>query len=176
MNPKSIFFTLTLYFICISVLGQKTNRKVDAAVYEKTNYYRGLKISTDSLFYYAREMQTSNDDCLKIRGRFFEANIYYKVGDYKKSEEICLQILNKLKGEISECQTKNKFNVLGRLFWIKKNTNQYKKAFGYLIEKEKIFNLTKEKNNKFYLQKFSVEANKALLKSTLGFYDEAIDI
>lgn len=176
MKIKSLFFLSVFYFISASVFSQKTDKESNAGIYEKINYYRGLKISTDSLFYYAKEMQNSKDACIKIRGKNIEANIYYKVGNYKESEKICLQILSMVKDSTSECQTKNKFNALGRLFWIKKNTSQYKLAFDYLIEKEKIFNQAKLKDNKFYLQKFSVEPNKALIKSTLGFHNEAIEI
>ncbi len=143
--------------------------------YEKKNYSKGIKKNIDSLKYYANKMQESSDPCTKVFGKFIEANNFYKTGNYKKSEEICLHILAELKDVSTTCQDQNKYRVYERLFWINKNTNRYKEAYNYLVLKEEI-SKTFEKNTKFHLKKLANEYSKALIKTALCFYDEAIDI
>lgn len=169
------FFLLLLFSLSISfsLKGQTYADKLTN--YEKKNYSKGIKKNIDSLKYYANKMKQSKDSCTQVFGRFIEANNYYKTGNYKKSEELCLQILSDLKNTTSKCQDKNKYRIYERLFWINKNTNRYKQAFDYLILKENI-SKTFKKDTKFHLKKLANEYSKALIKSSMCFYDEAIII
>jgi AraC-like DNA-binding protein len=143
--------------------------------YEKKNYSNGIKKNIDSLTYYARKMQKSKDPCTAVYGKFIEANNYYKIGNYKKSEQLCLLILHELKNSTNNCQNKNKYRVFERLFWINKNTNRYKEAFDYLVLKESI-SKTFKKDTKYHLKELANQYSKALIKTSLSFHDQAIII
>jgi AraC-like DNA-binding protein len=62
------------------------------------------------------------------------------------------------------------------LFWIYKNTNKYKKAFDYLIQKESTLNSIEMDEVQYSLKNFSIQSNKASIRATLGFYEEAISV
>lgn len=170
---KRIFIIIISIFFTISINSQNLVDKLND--YEKRNYSKGIKYNIDSLKYYAIEMQASKNPCTAVLGKFIEANNYYKTGNYKKSEAICLAILSEIKSINNDCQNKNKYRIYERLFWINKNTNRYKEAFDYLILKESI-SKSFIKDTKFYLKKLANEYSKALIKSELGFYNEAITI
>jgi AraC-like DNA-binding protein len=174
MRIKKIYFFIAFISMSQFTLGQSLIDRLNK--FEKENYSKGIAKNADSLLFYSSEMQKSLDPCIKVFGKFIVANVYYKKGNYKKSESICLTLLESIKDSNSDCQKKNKFNIYERLFWIHKNTNNYTQAFDYLVLKEKISENFKYEGPKFQLKKLSNQYSKAMIKSALGFYDEAISL
>lgn len=170
---KNFCLLISILFFSQILFGQEIVDKLSD--FEKRNYSKGIQKKIDSLTYFANKMQASTDPCTKIYGKFIEANNFYKLGNYNKSEAICLKILKEIKDKKSYCYTQNKYRIYERLFWILKNTNRYKDAFNYLVLKDSISN-TFVKDTRYHLKKLANESSKALIKSTLCFYDEAIDI
>jgi len=174
MRVKKLCFFIVFISMSQFAIGQSIIDRLN--IFEKENYSRGIEKNIDSLLFYSAEMQKSLTPCVKVYGGIVKANIFYKKGEYKKSEAICLSILASIQDSNSDCQQKNKFNIYDRLFWINKNTNNYTQAFDYLVLKEKISRNFKNKGTRFYLKKVSNQFGKGLIKSALGFYDEAISI
>jgi AraC-like DNA-binding protein len=174
MRVKNLCFFIAFVSMAQFTFGQSIIDRLNS--FEKENYSRGIEKNIDTLLFYSTLMQKSLDPCIKVAGKFIKANIFYKKGEYKKSEKICLSILESIKDLNSDCQKKNKFNIYDRLFWINKNTNNYTQAFDYLVLKEKISEKFKNKDPKFQLKRVSNQYSKAMIKSALGFYDEAISL
>jgi AraC-like DNA-binding protein len=174
MFKRISLFLIVLFCNYQFTIGQNIVDKLEN--YEKVKYLNSDSKSIDSLLFFAKELQKSDIICSKTLGEFKEANYYYKVGDYKKSEEICLSILSTINDDKSDCQLKNKYRALERLFWIYKNTNRYKKTFDYLIQKESTLNSIEMDEVQYKLKNFSIQSNKASIRATLGFYEEAISI
>jgi AraC-like DNA-binding protein len=174
MFKRISLFLIILFCNYQFTIGQNIVDKLEN--YEKVKYLNSDSKNIDSLLFFAKELQKSDILCSRTLGRFKEANYYYKIGEYKKSEKLCLSILSSIKGDHSDCQLKNQYRTLERLFWIYKNTNEYKKAFEYLIQKESILNSIEMDELQYRLKNFSIQSNKASIRATLGFYEEAISI
>jgi AraC-like DNA-binding protein len=172
MKIKSYLFFI--FFFSILSVTQSQNKKNKSKTLKDIDYYRSTNLHTDSIIKIAKEMQQSSIICEKVKGRSIEANMYYRKGDYKKSEAISLETLSLIKDPKNDCERNAKFNVLGRLFWIKKNTGKYKEALDYTILKENLSTNIADKNFTYHLQSLSNSSNKALIKRILGFNNEAI--
>lgn len=142
--------------------------------FEKIEFFGN--INNDSLLFYAKKSQQSQDSCIKYYGLISEASAIYKNGNFKKAENICIDVLEKLKDKKDVCNQKNKINALNRLFWINKNQKKFNEAFYYLKEKQKVVETLPQKNMPYYIYKWSVSANMASIKSILGLDREAIEI
>lgn len=130
----------------------------------------------DSLIHYAKLSQKSKDPCVSNLGFINEANAYYKNGDFKKSEEITLNVIKKVKDKSLACNQKVLLNAYNRLFWIKKNQGEYNKAFNYLLEKKKVIEKLSKKDSYYIIHKLSAENNLAGIKAILGLHKETISI
>lgn len=172
MRIKSKLFYI--FFFSILFVAQSQNKKTKSKILKDIDYYRSTNLHIDSIIKIAKEMQQSSIICEKIKGRSIEANMYYRRGDYKKSEAISLETLSLIKNPKNDCERNAKFNVLGRLFWIKKNTGKYKEALDYTILKENLSSKIVDKNFTYHIQSLSNSSNKALIKKILGFNNEAI--
>jgi AraC-like DNA-binding protein len=102
------------------------------------------------------------------------ASAYYKAGNFKKSEEVALEVLTSLKDKNSLCNIDNKLRALTRLFWIKNNQRKFNEAFNYLNQKITLLDNYPQKNEKHYVDKLFTNTSLALLKNNLGFQEEAI--
>jgi len=139
---------------------------------EKMTYYSYLNI--DSLFHYARKLEKSENQCVSNTGKNNIASAYYKAGNFKKSEEVALEVLTSLKDKNSLCNIDNKLRALTRLFWIKNNQRKFNEAFNYLNQKITLLDNYPQKTQKHYVDKLFTNTSLALLKSNLGFQEEAI--
>ena len=169
---KYIFF-LFLYMISFSFLNAQTtisNKKDLLKIEEFAN------TNIDSLFFYAKKSQKSSNLCTKNLGIISEANVFYKRGDFEKSEEICLKVIKHLKEVNTSCNYKILLSAYNRLFWIKKNQAQYNKAFQYILEKKKVIETIPERNMYYYLHKLSANNNIASIKEILGLHNDALNI
>ena len=114
-------------------------------------YYSYLNI--DSLFHYARKLEKSENQCVSNTGKNNIASAYYKAGNFKKSEEVALEVLTSLKDKNSLCNIDNKIRALTRLFWIKNNQRKFNEAFNYLNQKITLLDNYPQKTQKHYVDK-----------------------
>ena len=112
--------------------------------------------------------------CISDSGKNNIASVYYKAGNFKKSEEIALEILTSLKDENSICNINNKLHALARIFWIKNNQRKFDEAFNYLNQKINLLDNYPQKNERYFRSKLFTQISLALLKNNLGFHQEAI--
>ena len=140
----------------------------------KIKYYSYT--NTDSLLYYAEKLEKSSDKCISDSGKNNIASAYYKAGNFKKSEEIALEILTSLKDENSICNINNKLHALTRIFWIKNNQRKFDEAFNYLNQKINLLDNYPQKNESYFRSKLFTQTSLALLKNNLGFHQEAITL
>lgn len=159
-------------FLPFLLVAQKT--ELQETYFEKIEFFSN--INNDSLLFYAKRGQESQNPCIKYHGLISEASAWYKNGDYTKAESICIAVLKILKDKNTLCDQKNKASALNRLFWIKKNQKKFNKAFYYLTEEEKIIKKLQKKDTHYYIWKWGVSANMATIKSILGLDHEAINI
>lgn len=163
------FFLLFLPFLLVP---QKAEPQ--KTYFKKIEFFGNINI--DSLLFYAKRGQESQNPCIKYHGFTSEASAWYKNGDYTKAETICIAVLKKLKDKNSLCDKKNKASALNRLFWIKKNQKKFNEAFYYLKEEQKVIEKFQKKDTQYYIWKWGVNANMASIKSILNLDNEAINI
>ena len=138
----------------------------------KVFYYSYINL--DSVFYYSKKLLNSNDPCIISKAKNNIASAYYKSGNFKKSEEIALTILSDT--TIENCNLNIKFRSLTRLFWIKNNQEKFDEAFNYLKKQTQYLTKYPEKDNDTKWRKIFLKKRLALLKSNLGFHQEAISL
>lgn len=138
---------------------------------KKVTYYSNINI--DSLLYYSKKIEKLNDKCFSNTGKINLASAYYKLGNFKKSEEIAIEVLSSLKDDNTSCNINNKYNALARLFWIKNNQRKFNQAFNYLNQNIQLIN-ENLKIDRGDEKRIFIKTKLALLKSNLGFHEEAI--
>ena len=138
---------------------------------KKVTYYSNINI--DSLLYYSKKIEKLNDKCFSNTGKINLASAYYKLGNFKKSEEIANEVLSSLKDDNTSCNINNKYNALARLFWIKNNQRKFNEAFNYLNQNIQLIN-ENLKIDRGDEKRIFIKTKLALLKSNLGFHEEAI--
>ena len=152
------------------MLGQNSDNNKESL--KKIKYYSYT--NPDSVFHYAKKLEKSSDKCISDIGKNNIASAYYKSGNFKKSEELALEVLTSLKDKNSLCNIDNKLRALTRLFWIKNNQRKFNEAFNYLNQKITLLDNYPQKNEKHYVDKLFTNTSLALLKNNLGFQEEAI--
>jgi AraC-like DNA-binding protein len=156
------------------------NSLTDQAITEKIIQFRNS--NPDSLHYYAKQLLDSEDICHRFMGKYNIATSYYLKGDYKASELYSIKTLREFTPDLLTnypCLVRNRISLMGRLFWISKNQNDFDQAFEYLLMRKEAIELlkTSEPNlGQYYIHKFSLASNLALMKHELGLHEEAIKI
>jgi AraC-like DNA-binding protein/predicted negative regulator of RcsB-dependent stress response len=84
--------------------------------------------------------------------------------------------LSNLKGDNNSCSISNKYNALARLFWIKNNQRKFDEAFNYLNQNIQLINENLKKIDRADERRIFIKTKLALLKSNLGFHEEAITL
>ena len=161
---------LIFLFLSIQLLGQNSDNNKESL--KKIKYYSYT--NPDSVFHYAKKLEKSENQCVSNTGKNNIASAYYKAGNFKKSEEVALEVLTSLKDKNSLCNIDNKIRALTRLFWIKNNQRKFNEAFNYLNQKITLLDNYPQKNEKHYVDKLFTNTSLALLKNNLGFQEEAI--
>lgn len=185
---KKEFSLLLILLLCGSVYGQSYNE--DEIHHEKALFY--LKRNKDSLLFYAKKLQQSNDHCRVLFGMYYESNVLYNQGKYSLCEKKLNEILSltknhkntnnyqysdKLIGKTyNECINIAKLNVYRRFFYIKRNQGDYSKAYEYLTLNKKIVDNLPIKDTYYFRKKISVEKKMAQLKYSIGDYEASLKI
>ena len=138
----------------------------------KVRYY--YNINLERVFSYSKKLLKSNDPCIISKAKNNIASAYYKSGNFKKSEEIALTILSDT--SIENCNLKIKYRSLTRLFWIKNNQRKFDEAFNYLEKQTQFLSKYPDNEDNVRWKKIFIRKKLALLKSNLGFHQEAITL
>lgn len=172
----TIFITL---FFSNKIVSQ--TKYLDSIYRNKVYYFKNL--NNDSLFYYSKKLQQSNNKLSKVIGLSAEAYIYHRQKKYKKAEEAALKLIEKtnyyLNNSTNEKQVflEAKVSGLNRLFWIKKNQEDYTKAYEYLIQMQNSNEKHPNKKHIKYLKyKIIIKTLKAIINQALNMNFEAKQI
>ncbi|WP_425658100.1 helix-turn-helix domain-containing protein [Tenacibaculum ascidiaceicola] len=127
--------------------------------------------NNDSLFYYSKKLNRSNNICKKLEAATGLAYGYYKLGDYEKSEKTAIQVIKKIdsltKEENITCLLEKKIIALNRLFWIRKNQENYDDAYRYLTLMQNTNEKISKKSDKHLRYKLTIKSAKAIVSRAL---------
>ena len=127
--------------------------------------------NNDSLFYYSKKLNRSNNICKKLEAATGLAYGYYKLGDYEKSEKTAIQVIKKIdsltKEENITCLLEKKIVALNRLFWIRKNQENYDDAYRYLTLMQNTNEKISKKSDKHLRYKLTIKSAKAIVSRAL---------
>ncbi|WP_428742498.1 helix-turn-helix domain-containing protein [Tenacibaculum sp.] len=151
---------------------------LDSIHISKIHYFRD--INSDSTIYYCNKLKNSNDICKKLKASTSISYAFYRARKYDKAEEIAIDVINRvtplIEKEKLNCLLDAKISAYNRLFWIKKNQEDYNKAYLYLTLMEKTNEMRVVKDPKFHYNKITVENSKAIIKMSLKMERSAKDI
>lgn len=145
----------------------------DSYLLEKTLEYRN--VNNDSIIVYAKKLQNSTDLCNRIDGLYAESFAYHAKKKYDIAEKLALKGLKEIENtKITKCSQSKKVNLLNRLFWAKKNQEDYNQALSYLVILEKESRHPIIANTKTHLASIiSARMSKAIIKRELKMEEEA---
>ncbi|WP_158091362.1 helix-turn-helix domain-containing protein [Tenacibaculum holothuriorum] len=134
----------------------------------------------DSLTFYAKKLQNSNDVCYQYKGVRALNYIPYSEENYPLSEKRTLSLIKNINNSLKEtpnrqCLLYLKINCYNRLFWIKKNQENYTEAYQYLISMNEVIDRIDSPIKK-HQYSVSNKLNKAQIKRVLNMDREAINI
>lgn len=166
-----IFFTL----IFSNRISSQT-KKIDSSYLEKINYYKN--INNDSTLFYINKIRDSKHLNYTIPALSVEAYVHYRKKDFKKSEEIALKLLHitnesLLKSNHEQFYYDGIISAYNRLFWIKKNEENYSAAYSYLDKMEEANESTVFKTHKYIRHKTSIKVMRAIIKRALKLDSQA---
>ncbi|TVZ55723.1 AraC-like DNA-binding protein [Lutibacter sp. Hel_I_33_5] len=164
-------FIFIFFFGIIPFSTKSQTKKIDDFNIEKIELFKGS--NNDSLLFYSRRLQKSSDKCLSIRGEINEVYSIYLTSNYHLSEKKAKDILEELNDQKPICFRILKIQILNRLFWIKKNQNDYAEAFNYLLEAEEVLKTLKELKEYYFTNRINIKMQIALIKMILGYNLEA---
>ncbi len=173
MNKVFLTF-LILIFFSIKTLSQTS--LLDSIHLEKMEFHKN--INNDSTLYFIKKLKSSKKRKTKISVLSVEAYIYYRQKKYLKSEKTALNLLNEVK-KLPPYFNKEQFyfdlqiSAYNRLFWIKKNQEDYNKAFEYLTQMQNTNESTPKKSTKYFRHKLTIKTSKAIIKKALNMENEA---
>lgn len=171
--------------------------KIDAHSRDDYNFYLTKcntlsKNNLDSLAFYAKKLQTSDNQYLHLYGIFQDAQILYFRAQYDSSEVLLNHILKTIVDEprpksffhlpnmgfttYEEAIKQLKINIYRRFFYLKKNQDLLKEAYHYLLLRSKVVESLKEKNAYYLKNTIQVEKGMAMLKAFIGDYIESKEI
>lgn len=173
---KKVLLAHLISLITICNVVSQTSR-LDSINFNKILFYRNT--NTDSLFFYLKKLEQSNDMCQKIVALTGKAYGFYRQKNYLKSEKIVIDVINQvdslLKNNNSTCLYDRKISALNRLFWIKKNQEDYEKAYKTLVKCEDIISNYPEKTQKHFRDKLGLVLNKASIQNRLTNPEKALE-
>ncbi|MFT7898566.1 helix-turn-helix domain-containing protein [Tenacibaculum ascidiaceicola] len=178
---------MTRYLIIIFVTLSFSKKTVSQTKYldsiHRNKVYFFKNLNNDSLFYYSKKLQQSNNKLSKVIGISAEAYAYHRLKKYKEAEETALRLVEKtnyfLNNSTNEKQVflEAKVSGLNRLFWIKKNQEDYTKAYEYLIQMQNSNEQHPNKKHVKYLRyKIIIKTLKAIINQALNMNFEAKQI
>lgn len=168
IHKFSLFIILILGLVSFTH-GQTT--KLDSIHLQKAFFYANT--NPDSLLYYAKKMQESKEKCVVYYGIGREANAYYRKGDFNKSKELALYLIENINGNEDFCLKKAKIEAINRLFWIYKNSYELSKALETTIMFDQMLESLEPNSIYHKRQQIVNKSNKANIKTNLGLFDDA---
>lgn len=175
-SRKVYFFVLSFFAIFQNLLSQASS--IEQVYEQKVLTFRDTNI--DSLTFYAKKLQNSNDVCYQYKGTRALNYISYSQENYPLAEKLTLTLIKDINNSLKEtpnrqCLLYLKINCFNRLFWIKKNQENYTDAYQYLIRMNEVIDRV-ESPIKRYQYSVSNKLNKAQIKRVLNMDREAINI
>lgn len=178
---------MTRYLLIIFVTLSFSKKIVSQTKYldsiHRNKVYFFKNLNNDSLFYYSKKLQQSNNKLSKVIGISAEAYAYHRQKKYKEAEKTALRLVEKtnyfLNNSTNEKQVflEAKVSGLNRLFWIKKNQEDYTKAYEYLIQMQSSNEQHPNKKHVKYLRyKIIIKTLKAIINQALNMNFEAKQI
>ena len=160
-------------------LTHSQKRSLDSVYLEKI--YKYVNIKNDSSLFYIKLLEKSENICLKLNAKSAKNYILYREEKYIKVEEECLKVKKtidslKAKNLYIDCLIDRELTLYNRLFWIKKNQEDYCKAYEYLLEIEKLNNKRPKKILKDYRDYLGIQTQKAIIKNIFNEHNEALNI
>ncbi len=174
---KKGFLVFLITSITISNVTSQT-AYLDSTNLKKIAFYRNT--NTDSLFFYSKKLKQSKDICVKIMALTGKAYGFYRQKNYLESEKIAISVINQVDSLIKSnndiCLFDRKITALNRLFWIKKNQEDYEEAYKILIKCEDIVSSYPEKSQIHFRYKLGLTLNKASIQNKLNNPEKALEI
>ncbi|WP_408026972.1 helix-turn-helix domain-containing protein [Tenacibaculum litoreum] len=184
MTRYLLFIFIILSFSKKSVSQTKL---LDSIYINKLDYYKHN--NSDSTLFYVKKLKLSKNEVTILKTLSVEAYIYHRQKKYKKAEKIAQQLLELSNHYLKTSNQKEvalnkrksyyagKISALNRLFWIKKNQENYKKAYEFLVQMHKVNEeYPDKKHNKYLRYKLSIKISKAIIKQALSMEFEAKNI
>lgn len=163
-----IFIFTSIFFSHFSY-----SQNLDSLYLQKLHEYTDK--NNDSILFYASKLKSSQNPCSRFRAINYESKAIYQMGNIEESEAKSTYVLEELDGEDEYCLKLEKLAALNRLFWIYKNQRLYQKAFDIAVQRKEIIELL-PRNAQYNVQMRSVKQNMAIIKNTMGLFEEAREI
>ncbi|MDY0781163.1 AraC family transcriptional regulator [Tenacibaculum sp. IB213877] len=176
---KKVFFILLFSLVDVYKTTAQKPENNDSLYIKKAIYYS--EVNNDSVFYFINKIKNSKNTCIKFEALGRAAYAYYRKKNYQKAKKISLENLKIIDSLLltksnEDCLLNRKIAFLNRLFWIEKNNENYNKAYNYLIEVEKVVNISPIKDQIHLRNKLGTILNKATIKNYLDMPEEAKNI
>lgn len=136
-------------------------------------------INHDSTLVYAKKLQLSSNKEYVIEGISNEAYAYYRMKDYETAERLALKLIEVCNKEIhtgKQIYYSGKISAYNRLFWIKKNQEDYKKAYEFLTLMQQTNGKNPNKLIKYQSNKITIKIARATIKEALKMEAKAKEI
>ncbi|WP_408030791.1 helix-turn-helix domain-containing protein [Tenacibaculum xiamenense] len=148
---------------------------------QKVEYYYSKAIefshsNSDSLIFYAKKIQLSDNKCDRMKGLLYEARGLYIQNNLNRCKKIVLLVVNDLNGSEDDCNRKNLVDGYRRLFYIYKNEGNYEKALFYLLKRKEVLETFNPKEEYYQRNIFYTKNSEAILKIKLGLYEESLGL
>ncbi|MEE3999360.1 helix-turn-helix domain-containing protein [Tenacibaculum sp. FZY0031] len=166
---------MTKYLLFISIIFSFSKKVVSQTTYldsihaSKIYYYKNL--NNDSLFYYAKRLSESNNICKKLEGANSVAYSYYRLRNFEKSEKTAIQVIKLVDSlstkENTACLLEKKIVSLNRLFWIRKNQENYNDAYRYLTLMQSTNEKISKISGRHLRYKLTIKSAKAIVNRAL---------
>ncbi|WGH75837.1 helix-turn-helix domain-containing protein [Tenacibaculum tangerinum] len=165
---KKILNILFLLFL-FPIKATSQTQYIDSIHLNKANYFKNTDL--DSLFYYGEKLNESENVCNKVLLFNFKAFGFYKLKDYDKAEEFSLKSLQQIDSLLQEqnlpCLTEAKIATLNRLFWVKKNQEDYNEAYRYIMLMQQTNEQNSKKSINYHTNDISIKVARATVKRAL---------
>ncbi len=184
---KVLIFSFCLF--SATIIGQ--SHQIEDEYHRKAKAFISLG-KLDSAKIYISKMKQSKNLCRCWTGHSYEAGVYYKLGEHKKSDSILQELIlitdphkrqNNFKysdlmvgKSFSDCVKIVNINIYRRLFYIYKRYSAFDSAFFYLNKRKDIIKSLSEKNTYYYRNLTAIDKNLANLFMELKQFQNAKEI
>lgn len=165
-----------LFILLIHCFGIAQNKQYNLSKV-KEKVFEFHQKNSDSLIFYAKHYEKlGKDRCEKAQGLLLQSRGYYQKSEFQKSEAILATVIDSVGASSSECEKKSLNDVYRRLFYIKKQQGDYKKALLYIQKRAEVVERLSVKDGYYHKNILDISKCKASIKRVLGLYDESLTI